>query len=138
MLSNIFKSNINRINEDVESFCVVKSKIENMLIEKNKLEKKQTIQDYLSNIGLEKNIMMLNDKENTVIAFNVFKTNIGEYAIVYSYDGTDEEKEQKLFKALENLRYDLTNLKKISQIEMINGATKGRYYFIINNEFYID
>lgn len=134
----IFISNINRLNEDIENFCIVKSKIEKKKIEDGILEKKDTVQDYISNLELQSNIFMINNKENSIVPFNIFQTDVLEVCISYSYSGEDENLEKTLLDELKKCKYNLKNLKMINQIDVLQGRIKDIPYFIINGDFYIN
>ena len=128
--------NINKINEDVETFVIVKSKIESWKIEEGLIKEKNTIQEYIASLGLEKNIFMSNDQDNLTIPFNIFKTGYGEFCIVYCYDKNDDNY-TKFLDRIEKIKYDLTKLTKINQIDVIQGSLGDNSYFIINQEFYL-
>ena len=131
---NNYYSNINQINEDVESFVIAKKKIEDELIHDKKIEKKMSIKDFLNYIQL-KNTFVYMEKENMkVIAFNIFTTKINEHVIMFS---SVSDNAFNVFKTiLENIKFDISNLKHYSQIDLLNGKLLGKNYFIINNEFY--
>ena len=59
---NIFVSNINNLNEDIENFVIVKKKIEDYMIEQNIIEKKNNVQEYINQLSLQNNIFMMNNK----------------------------------------------------------------------------
>ena len=39
---------------------------------------------------------------------------------------------------MNKIKYDLKNLINISELDIINGKTDNREYYIINNKYYID
>ena len=49
---NIFYSNINKFNEEIEDFVIAKNKIEKQLIEEEKIEKKMSITEFMEYINL--------------------------------------------------------------------------------------
>ena len=59
---NIFVSNINNLNEDIENFVIVKKKIEDYMIEQNIIEKKNNVKEYINQLSLQNNIFMMNNK----------------------------------------------------------------------------
>lgn len=140
---NVYFCNINRINEDVESFVIAKNKIEQPLIDNEELEKKMSIQEFLDYIDLTKNIFMANDAYNTAIPFNIYKpTNIYKpkeenTIIIYSLEKDVDNVEKSFKNTLGNIKYDLSNLKALTQLEILEGATQDKSYYIINNEFYM-
>jgi len=134
---NIYFCNINRINEEVEDFVIAKNKIEKPLIEKEQLEKKMSIQEFLGYIDLTKYIFMSNDGSNISIPFSIDYPSENDIVIIYSLD-SKIDKYTKLFKEnLEKINYDIKNLKEISQLEILQGITSGKSYYIVNNQFYI-
>jgi len=134
---NTYFCNINRINEEVEDFVIAKNKIEAPLIEEEKLEKKMSIQEFLNYIDLSKNIFMCNDKSNISIPFSISYPSNNDIVIIYSLD-TQIEKYTKLFKDnLSKINYNLDSLTKLSELEIFEGVTTDKPYYIINNNFYI-
>ena len=134
---NIYFCNINRINEEVEDFVIAKNKIEKPLLESEQLEKKMSIQEFLDYIDLTKNIFMSNDGSNISIPFSIYNPSEKDIVIIYSLD-SKIDKYTKLFKEnLEKINYDIKNLKKISQLEILQGITSDKPYYIINNQFCI-
>jgi hypothetical protein len=70
---NVYFCNINRINEEVDNFVIAKNKIEQPLIDEEKLEKKMSIQEFLNYIDLTNNIFMANARE--VLRFKTMNDN---------------------------------------------------------------
>ena len=134
---NTYFCNINRINEEVEDFVIAKNKIEAPLIEEEKLEKKMSIQEFLNYIDLSKNIFMCNDESNISIPFSISYPSNNDIVIIYSLD-TQIEKYTKLFKDnLSKINYNLDSLTKLSELEIFEGVTTDKPYYIMNNNFYI-
>jgi hypothetical protein len=134
---NIYFCNINRINEEVEDFVIAKNKIEKPLLESEQLEKKMSIQEFLDYIDLTKNIFMSNDGSNISIPFSIYNPSEKDIVIIYSLD-SKIDKYTKLFKEnLEKINYDIKILKEISQLEILQGITSDKPYYIINNQFCI-
>jgi len=134
---NIFTSNINRLNEDIENFVIVKKKIEDYMIEQNIIEKKNNVQEYINQLSLQNNIFMMNNKENDLIPFKIFKTNINEICIVYCYQGDNEKTEEILLDNLKKIKYNLDSLTELSQIDIVNGKLGLDPYFIIDGNIKI-
>lgn len=131
---NIYFSNINNINENVEDFVIAKSKVEKPLLDNNELDRKMSIQEFIEYVNLTKNIFILNNTNNNAIPFNIYE-NKNEYVIIYS---SINDKDDDIFKKnLEKIEYNLDNLKEISEMNIINGELNNKPYFIINNKFYI-
>ena len=134
---NVYFCNINRINEDVEDFVIAKNKIEQPLIDNEELEKKMSIQEFLNYIDLTKNIFMANDDYNTSIPFNIYNPTKENVVIIYALERNIKNCEETFKDALKNIKYDLSNLKELTQLEILQGATQDKSYYIINNEFYM-
>ena len=134
---NVYFCNINRINEEVDNFVIAKNKIEQPLIDEEKLEKKMSIQEFLNYINLTNNIFMANDAYNTAIPFNIYKPIEENIVIIYALEKNIDNVEESFKDALKNIKYNLSNLKELTQIEILEGATQDKCYYIINNEFYM-
>ncbi len=134
---NVFISNINKLNEDIENFVIVKKKIEDYMIEQNIIEKKNNVQEYINQLSLQNNIFMMNNKENDLIPFKIFKTNINEVCIVYCYQGDNEKTEEILLDNLKKVKYNLDSLTELSQIDIVNGKLGLDPYFIIDGNIKI-
>jgi len=134
---NTYFCNINRINEEVEDFVIAKNKIEKPLIESEQIEKKMSIQEFLSYIDLSKNIFMVNDGSNISIPFLISYPSQNDIVIIYSLE-SGIDKYTKLFKDnLQKINYNLDSLTKLSQMEIFEGKIADHPYYIINNDFYI-
>lgn len=133
---NIYFCNINTINENVEDFVIAKNKIEKSLIEKEEIEKKMTIFEFLEYVNLTGKIFICNDEQSNAIPFNIYNTNNDELVIIFSSTNTDND---NIFKDhLLKIQYNIDNLKKISEIDLIQGKIKNSEYYIIDNNYYID
>ena len=130
----LYYSNINQINEDVESFVIAKSKIERIMIKEGKIDKKLSIKDFLSTINILN--IFISSKTETLgtVAFNIFKNDeFNEIIILYSSDNEIAEKEFKEIMPI--IDYNINNLKHYDITSAID-KLEGKSYFIINNEFY--
>lgn len=134
----VFYSNINRLNEEIEEFVIAKAKIEKPLLDDEIIEKKMSIKEFIEYINLSNSTYILNDnnKMNT-IAFNIFKLENNDFAVMYS-STLENEKIESFKKKLKEINYDISNLIHFSQLDIINGNIdlNEDNYFIINNEFY--
>ena len=133
---NIYFCNINNINENVEDFVIAKNKIERPLIEKEELERKMSIKEFLEYIQLTSNVLMINNDQNDAVPFNIYNTNKDEIVIVYS--STKEENDNIIKEHLKKIKYDFNNLINISPLEIIEGKVKNNEYYIIDNNYYMD
>ena len=133
---NIYFCNINNINENVEDFVIAKNKIERPLIEKEELERKMSIKEFLEYIQLTSNVLMINNDQNDAVPFNIYNTNKDEIVVVYS--STKEENDNIIKEHLKKIKYDFNNLINISPLEIIEGKVKNNEYYIIDNNYYMD
>lgn len=134
---NVYFCNINKINEEVDNFVIAKNKIEQPLIDNEELEKKMSIQEFLDYVDLTQNIFMANDAYNTAIPFKIYKPTEENVVIIYALEKNIENVEESFKAALKNIKYNLSNLKELTQIEILEGATQDKSYYIINNDFYM-
>ena len=132
-----YYTNINSFNEEIEDFVIAKNKIESHLIENGQIEKKMSIKEFFDYIDLSNSIFMFNDKDNNVIAFNIYPTEQkDEYVVVFSSSLTNDKLIDEFKLSLANIKYDLNSLKHYTQLDLLNGVLSDKRCFIINNEFY--
>lgn len=135
MIMNVYYSNINKINENIEDFVIAKNKIELDLIDQEKIDKKMSVSDFLNYIDLQKTVFVFNEDKLKVIPFYIY--NLENKDIVILYSGEIEESEEEQFKEkLYNLNFSLDSLRKVDALDML-AENQYEKYFIINNEFYI-
>lgn len=106
---------------------------DNIITEKKYIEDKEnkefTIKELISFLKLNKNIFI---KDDIVIPFNFYENKV--YCIF------EKPKYKIIFETiLEELKYNLNNLTEISLNQIYNNELdKYKYYFIINNKYYIN
>lgn len=130
---NIYTSNINKINEDIESFVIAKNKIENHLIKNEELEKKMTVRDFIEYLDFANSMVYVdasNPKILKSVCMRIFKIK-SDIIIIYASEYDD----LTFLEELELINYNTSKLKKISQIEFIQNPPNK--YFIINTEIHI-
>lgn len=128
-----YYSNINKINEDIESFVIAKQKIETQLIEDKKIEKKMSIKDFLNYMKFNLTYVYFENSKMFVIGFTIFNT---KNDVVVLYASSNEFGESDFKSTLEYIKFDTKQLKHYTQIDIISGKLANKPYFIINNEFY--
>ena len=135
---NIYYSNINKFNEEIEEFVIAKGKIEKPLLDCGQIEKKMSITEFIDFINLSNKIYMVNDKKQSVIPFEIKNPNKDDIIVLYS-SNADEENENQFKKDLEKINFNISKLEHISQLDILNGTKDltRKNYFIINGEFYI-
>lgn len=134
---NIYYSNINKFNEEIEDFVIAKGKIEKPLIDSEKIEKKMSITEFIDYINLSDKVYCVANKEHSVIPFDIRQPSKNDLVIMYS--STCEDKYNDQFKKdLSKINFDLKSLNHISQLDILNGSIdlNTNNYFIINGEFY--
>lgn len=129
-----YYSNINDINNDVESFVIAKSKIENQLIKEHEIEKKMSISDFLNYINLGNCVYVANTDGNDVIPFKIYKFTENETILVYA--SNKDKIFDEMNEILLNINFNIDNLTHISTEDFLDGKLQNKSYFIINNEFY--
>lgn len=130
----VFYSNINKMNEDIESFVIAKNKIEKILIEEEKIEAKQSIKDFLNMAEINKVFVSSKTPTMATIAFTIYKNeNDDEMTILYS--STNEIAEKEFKEIIKYIRYNLNNL--VSYTEYDIDKLNNNPYFIIDNKFYM-
>ena len=130
----VFYSNINKMNEDIESFVIAKNKIEKILIEKEKIEAKQSIKDFLNMVEINK--VFVSSKSNTMetIAFTIYKNeDVNEIIILYSC--TNDVAEEEFKEIIKSINYNLDNLVTYTEYDI--DKLNNNPYFIINNKFHM-
>ena len=130
----VFYSNINKMNEDIESFVIAKNKIEKILIEEEKIEAKQSIKDFLNMVEINKVFVSSKTPTMATIAFTMYKNeNDDEMTILYS--STNEIAEKEFKEIIKYIKYNLNNLVSYTEydIEKLNNNP----YFIMDNKFYM-
>lgn len=130
----VFYSNINKMNEDIESFVIAKNKIEKMLIEEEKIEAKQSIKDFLNMVEINKVFVSSKTPTMATIAFTMYKNeNDDEMTILYS--STNEIAEKEFKEIIKSINYNLDNLVTYTEYDI--DKLNNNPYFIINNKFHM-
>lgn len=130
----VFYSNINKMNEDIESFVIAKNKIEKILIEEEKIEVKQSIKDFLNMVEINKVFVSSKTPTMATIAFTMYKNeNDDEMTILYS--STNEIAEKEFKEIIKYIKYNLNNL--VSYTEYDIDKLNNNPYFIMDNKFYM-
>ena len=135
MIMNVYYSNINKINENIEDFVIAKNKIELDLIDQEKIDKKMSVSDFLNYIDLQKTVFVFNEDKLKVIPFYIYNLENKDIVILYSGE-IEESKEEQFKEKLYNLNFSLNSLRKVDALDML-AENQYEKYFIINNEFYI-
>ena len=132
----VFYANINRINEDVESFVIAKNKIEKIFIAEEKIENKQSIKDFLNLVEINKVFVASTSESMQTVAFTIYndqETN----DVILLISSTSDKAVDEFKEIMKLINYDLSQLVHYNTIEMALDAMSNNPYFIINNEFYL-
>lgn len=128
----VFYCNINKFNEDIESFVIAKNKIESNLRMLNKLDKKMTVNEFLEYVSNFNNNFI--NKSSSIISFNIYDLINGDKIIIYS--GLDNDFEKEFLEKIKEIDFDITKLNKISFTQLLENPINDSY-FSINDEIYI-
>lgn len=110
---------------DIEDVVLSKFEIEKYLLNIKKIDQKQKLQDFISDISSNMWVLVVNNKD--IINFNVVKIPDNDFVFVI----TSEENEIKLLEIILQ-KYDLNNL-----TEFIPEYNKNpKYYFIHKQTYY--
>ena len=132
----VFYANINRINEDVESFVIAKNKIEKIFIAEEKIENKQSIKDFLNLVEINKVFVASTTESMQTVAFTIYndqETN----DVILLISSTSDKAVDEFKEIMKSINYDLSQLIHYNTMEMALDAMSNNPYFIINNEFYL-
>ena len=130
----VFYSNINKMNEDIESFVIAKNKIEKILIEEEKIEAKQSIKDFLNMVEINKVFVSSKTPTMATIAFTMYK-NENDDQMTRLYSSTNEIAEKEFKEIIKYIKYNLNNL--VSYTEYDIDKLNNNPYFIMDNKFYM-
>lgn len=132
----VFYANINKINEDVESFVIAKNKIEKIFIAEEKIENKQSIKDFLNLVEINKVFVASTTESMQTVAFTIYndqETN----DVILLISSTSDKAVDEFKEIMKSINYDLSQLIHYNTMEMALDAMSNNPYFIINNEFYL-
>ena len=132
----VFYANINRMNEDIESFVIAKNKIEKIFIAEEKIENKQSIKDFLNLVEINKVFVASTTESMQTVAFTIYndqETN----DVILLISSTSDKAVDEFKEIMKLINYDLSQLVHYNTIEMALDAMSNNPYFIINNEFYL-
>ena len=129
----LFLSNINKINEDIESFVIAKNKIEKYLIDNHEIKNKMTVQEFLNYIDFNTAIVYI-DSSSKIQKTSCIKTYNLDKDMVILYTSEDDNIDNVL-EDLKKINYDISKLKKYSQLEFLNNPIQK--YFLIGSDIYI-
>lgn len=129
----VFYCNLNKFNEEIEEFVIAKNKIESSLKLQGNLEKKMTVNEFISYVKKFNDVFII--EASKMIPFHIYDLINGDKVVILSSSNTEEM--ENLFKGLlKKINYDFNNCKKISYTELLENSINDPY-FSINNEIYV-
>lgn len=113
---------------DIEDLILAKHEIDLLRINHKEISERSVLQDFVTTYALTNYIYLINDKQ---IPFNYVSIYDNDYLFVTEYI----EENKLLINKLKQLRYDLNNLTKLTQMELINIETLNNI-IIYNGQYY--
>ena len=113
---------------DIEDLILAKHEIDLLRIDHKEISERSVLQDFVTTYALTNYIYLINDKQ---IPFNYVSIYDNDYLFVTEYI----EENKLLINKLKQLRYDLNNLTKLTQMELINIETLNNI-IIYNGQYY--
>ena len=113
---------------DIEDLILAKHEIDLLRIDHKEISERSILQDFVTTYALTNYIYLINDKQ---IPFNYVSIYDNDYLFVTEYI----EENKLLINKLKQLRYDLNNLTKLTQMELINIETLNNI-IIYNGQYY--
>ena len=125
----IFMKDIKIVNiNDIEDLILAKHEIDLLRIDHKEINERSVLQEFITTYALTNYIYIIDDKQ---IPFNYVSIYDHNYLFVTEYI----EENQLVINKLKQLKYDLNNLTKLSQMDLINIESlnnviiyEGQYY----------
>lgn len=119
---------INSIGDFPEDFLIAKVDIERLLLETGAIEQRMKLEDFIVYLNIQETIYMKNQKS---VAFRIIKGETDTYVFYSTLD--EEEGLIESFKSkLEDMKYDLSGLKKVEPMELLQMDLSNTEMFMIN------
>ena len=123
---------INSLGDYPEDFLFAKVDVEKKLIEDEKIDKRMRLEDFVLFLNIQ-NTVFMNDQKG--IAFSIQKGLDNDYVFYNFLDNEDTDNTLSLFKKrLENMNYDLSKVRKLEPMELIQPDVLNGDLFLINFE----
>ena len=121
---------INSIGDYPEDFLFAKVDVEKKLIEDGEIEKRMKLEDFILYLNIQNKIYMNNQKG---IAFSILNGLNKDYVF---YNFLDTDGNDGLFDSfkekLESMKYDLSNLKELEPMQLLEPDIMNGEFFMIN------
>ena len=121
---------INSIGDYPEDFLIAKVDVERHLIETEAIEKRMKLEEFIIYLNIQNTIYMKGQKS---IAFSIQQGQSDKY-VFYSLLDQDENGElfESFKKKLEHLKYNLSSLNKIDNMDLLNMDLTKEELFMFN------
>lgn len=121
---------INSIGDYPEDFLFAKVDVEKKLIEDGEIEKRMKLEDFILYLNIQNKIYMNNQKG---IAFSILSGLNEDYVFYNFLDAGDNDGLFDSFKEkLESMKYDLSNLKELEPMQLLEPDIINGEFFMIN------
>lgn len=121
---------INSIGDYPEDFLFAKVDVEKKLIEDGEIEKRMKLEDFILYLNIQNKIYMNNQKG---IAFSILSGLNEDYVFYNFLDADDNDGLFDSFKEkLESMKYDLSNLKELEPMQLLEPDVINGEFFMIN------
>jgi len=124
---------IGSIGEFPEDFLFAKVDIEKKLLEDKVIESRMKLEEFIVYLNIQ-NTIYLNGQKS--IAFRIIE-GLNDNYVFYSFlDGENSPLFERFKEILKKLNYKLTNLEKVSNVEMLEEGFLDRDLFMLNFVLY--
>ena len=121
---------INSLGEYPEDFLFAKVDVEKKLIEDGKLEKRMKLEEFIIYLNIQDKIYMNNQKG---IAFSILSGLNNDYVFFNFLDSENNDETFASFKKkMESLKYDLSHLKELEPMQLLEPDVINGEFFMIN------
>lgn len=121
---------INLNTNDPEEIVLAKAELNKILLDKEIIENKLSIDEFIKYLKIDKNILVTSD--NKVIPFSIQKFDNYETTFFVS----ENENKNILNIQLSKINFDLSELTHLTRIDVYKDILVGKNFFIIDNEYY--
>ena len=124
---------VNSIGEYLEDFLFAKVDIEKKLLEEEKIEKRMKLEDFIIYLNLQEKVYM---KGQRSIAFNILSGLNNDYVFYSFLDEANEELLNSFKEKLKKIKYNFSNLNKMTNIDLIQEGALDNEIIMINFELF--
>lgn len=124
---------VNSIGEYLEDFLFAKVDIEKKLLEEEKIEKRMKLEDFIIYLNLQEKVYM---KGQRSIAFNILSGLNNDYVFYSFLEEANEELLNSFKEKLKKIKYNFSNLNKMTNIDLIQEGALDNEIIMINFELF--